>query len=256
MTRWAMGEWRGGRGAERWTRGASWNARIIVGLSWMMATAISCRPPADTREARDFERMREQQRYDAYGPSRFFNNGAVMQAPPAHTIPRETRVAESAFPLPIAFTTGRSSGDTSDYATEIPIPVDDRLRALGAKQFEISCAPCHGAGGFGGGPIAPNLVDRRPPSLLTPAIGALRAGMIFTVITNGFGRMPPYGWQLSPVTRWAVITYVRSLASQPMNAAMRADSVEAASLHRLDSLRAAGANVEEMTRNPENELRR
>jgi hypothetical protein len=77
-------------------------------------------------------------------------------------------------------------------------------------------------------------------------IDTLSAGMIFSVITNGFGQMPPYGWQMPPATRWAVVAYVRSLATQPLTATARADSAEAAELHRLDSLHAAGVSLREL----------
>src|SRR6185312_2194578 len=112
----------------------------------------------------------------------------------------------------------------------------------------ISCAPCHGAGGFGGGPVAANLVTRRPPSLRSGPAAALPPGQMFSVITNGFGMMPPYGWQMPPATRWAVVAYVRSLAAQPVTADMRADSSIAESLRRLDSLHAAGASLEMIVR--------
>src|SRR5262249_52298382 len=139
---------------------------------------------------------------------------------------------------PIAFFSGRSSD--SAFVSEIPTATDG---ALGAKQFAISCAPCHGAGGFGGGPIAANLVERRPPSLRSAAIDTMAAGRIFSVLTDGFGRMPSYGWQMTPATRWAVVNYVRSLASQTPTAETRADSTQAATFHRLDSLRAGGASL-------------
>lgn len=212
-----------------------------------VALTTACRPAADAREQRDFERMRQQQRYDSYERSAFFANGATMQAPPAHTIARDPTFAARGQTLPAAYFSGRVD---SAYAARIPLVDDDAFRALGARQFSISCAPCHGAGGFGGGPIAPNLVEKRPPSLRSPAITGLPSGMIFSAITNGFGRMPPYGWQMAPATRWAIVAYLRTLATQPMTAEMRTDSARALSLQRLDSLRAAGASLQELLRQP------
>ncbi|HEY7393813.1 MAG TPA: cytochrome c [Gemmatimonadaceae bacterium] len=209
----------------------------------MMIAMVGCRPHADVRDARDFERMRLQQRYDAYGRSRFFANGAVLQPPPANTIARPAAYAAQAPVRSLAFFSGRSD---AAFVTDIPVRVDDRLRVVGARQFAISCAPCHGVAGFGGGPIAPNLARKRPPSLRSQMIDTLSAGMIFSVITNGFGQMPPYGWQMPPATRWAVVAYVRSLATQPLTATARADSAEAAELHRLDSLHAAGVSLREL----------
>jgi len=213
----------------------------------LILVVAACRPAADAREQRDFERMRVQQRYDSYGKSRFFSDGAAMQAPPAHTIARDPAFAARGQALPASYFTGRVD---SSYATTIPLADDDALRALGARQFAISCVPCHGAGGFGGGTIAPNLVAKRPPSLRSPTVTAYPPGRIFAVITNGVGRMPPYGWQMPTATRWAIVSYLRTLPSQSMTADARADSLRAASLARIDSLHAAGADLRQLLRQP------
>lgn len=204
----------------------------------VLLVALACQP-SGAREARDFERMRRQQRYDLYDTSRFFPNGAVVQNPPAHTISREPTLAGGRV-TSIAFSTGTTAGTD---VVDVPITIDDRSRRLGADQFRISCVPCHGEGGFGGGSIAPNLGEKRPPSLRTARVAAMPAGMLFRIITDGAGRMPAYGWQLPPATRWGVIAHVRSLASLPSTEALRSDSVLAASLHQLDSLRSAHVDL-------------
>jgi len=214
----------------------------------MLASLLACGPSPDAREVRDFERMRQQQRYDAYERSRFFANGATMQAPPAHTIARDAAFASSGRTASPVFLTGAHD---STYAADLPIAIDDATRALGARQFAISCAPCHGAAGFGGGRVAANLVTRRPPSLRTGPAAALPAGQMFRVITDGFGMMPPYGWQMPVATRWAVVAYVRSLATQPLTAQARADSSMAESLRTIDSLHAAGVPLQTIVRSQE-----
>jgi mono/diheme cytochrome c family protein len=187
-------------------------ARYAIGsLAPLLALGVACRPSSE-RGGRDFERMRRQQRYDLYDTSAFFANGAAMQAPPAHTVSRE-------------------SGPGA------PRGVD------GAAMYQISCAPCHGAGGFGGGPIAPNLDARRPPSLRVPPAATLDTAAIVAVITSGFGRMPPLGWQLPPAARSAVAAYVKTLTTAPTTAAVRDDSALAARLALIDSLRASKAAI-------------
>lgn len=215
-------------------------ARVIASAyAIAILLGTSCRP-ADRREARDFERMRRQQRYNAYDTSAFFPNGATMQAPPMHTVPRDLRLAAAGQTAAPAVLSGRSG---NAFVAEVPIMVDDSVLAHGDQQYAISCAPCHGAGGFGGGPIAPNLRAKRPPSLRTPPVSAMSAGMMFSAVTDGFGAMPPYGWQLPVATRWAVIAHVQRLASQPMTAAARSDSLLASYLRELDSLQAAHASL-------------
>jgi mono/diheme cytochrome c family protein len=207
--------------------------RLDVGIAAALCAAgIACTRPAEGRERTDFERMRQQQRYDAYGASAFFANGAVMQPAPAHTVPRPAADPWSGRVEPIAFVTGT---DGSTDVADPPIPLDSATRARGAEQFAISCAPCHGAGGYGGGVMAPNLQGKRPPSLRAPPASTLPAGTIFKVITNGFGRMPAHGWQMPLETRWAVVAYVRSLTSLPSNVDTRRDSARAAYIHAVDS---------------------
>ncbi len=59
---------------------------LLVG--GIMTAAVACRPSADRRSPVDFDRMRQQRRYDAYEASRFFPDGAAMQPPPPHTVSR------------------------------------------------------------------------------------------------------------------------------------------------------------------------
>ncbi|MFI5229532.1 MAG: c-type cytochrome [Gemmatimonadales bacterium] len=207
---------------------------FVVELVLVLGAADGCLRPSDGREQRDFERMRQQQRYDAYEPSRFFPNGAVLQAPPAHTVARAANDPWSGRVESAAYLSGTQN------ATDVidpPLAIDSATMTAGAAQFGISCAPCHGAGGYGGGPMAPNLRAKRPPPLRMPPLSTLPAGTVFKVITNGFGRMPPYGWQMGVATRWAVVAYLRALPSAPSTAATRADSTEAAYLRALDSTR-------------------
>ena len=205
---------------------------------------LACRP-SGAREARDFERMRRQQRYDVYDTSRFFPNGAVVQTPPAHTIARSQILSPNGV-TSMALSTGTANGAD---VVDLPLAVDDRVRAAGAAHFAISCAPCHGAGGFGGGPIAPNLVEKRPPSLRSAALEPCPPECSFTSSLMDVGLMPPYGWQLPPTDRWAVIAYVRSLGTLPPARPHRAtDSSVADGLRQLDSLRAAHADLNTILR--------
>lgn len=199
-----------------------------------LALLIACRP-SGRRDARDYERMRRQQRYNPFDSSGFFVNGATMQAPPPHTIPTSVT---SLRPLvkPATFYTG--AADSVD-ATSMPLVVDSATLARGKAQYSISCVPCHGAGGFGGGIMAPNLSAKRPPSLRVPPVSTLAPGMMFKVITDGFGMMPPHGWQMPPELRWDVVAYVHRLGAIPSTSDTRADSANAAELHVIDSVRAA-----------------
>lgn len=189
---------------------------LAGGVALLMVTA--CGASDDPRDHRDFERMRRQMRYETYGTSAHFTNGGAMQTPPLHSVSVEVNAV-----------------DTVASAAAI---------AVGQRQYAISCAPCHGSAGFGGGPVAPNLVEARPVSLRSAKVANLDGRAIVDIITNGKDRMPPLGWQLAPNVRWAVAAYVRTLGSAPANGDLaRADSLLADRLRHLDSLHAAHAPV-------------
>jgi mono/diheme cytochrome c family protein len=175
--------------------------------------------------------MRVQQRYDVYGRSSFFHDGAVVQAPPPNTIARPADAPWSGNVDTPAFLTGTEG--SADVAIP-PIAIDEPTLAAGAEQFRVSCVPCHGDGGYGGGVVAGNLA-KKPPSLRTPPVSTLAAGTLFKVITAGFGTMPPYGWQMPTATRWAVVAYVRALTTVAPTPLTLADSTTAAYLRAIDS---------------------
>lgn len=143
----------------------------------------------------DWERMRSQPRYQAYGASAYFPDGKSMQAPPPGTVPRESGAEAEA--------------DTAARAAAAS-PSAAMLRR-GADRFHIFCAACHGERGDGRSIVAANMEPPKPPSLLSAAVRALGPDALHAVISGGFGRMPPYANQLSPADRWAVVAYVRAL---------------------------------------------
>ena len=154
--------------------------------------------------APSFERMLVQPRYEPYGASSFFPDGRAMRIPPVGTVSRE-RLADSAL-IPTV-SASASPGDST------PLPPSDELLAVGQSRFGIYCAVCHGVLGDGQSVVATNMVECPPPSLLSATARALPAATLFQVITDGFGRMPPYAAELTAEQRWAVIAYVRQLQS-------------------------------------------
>jgi mono/diheme cytochrome c family protein len=188
--------------------------RRVRFLSWCLLLA-GC-GSAEPGWSAALQRMKRQPRYDAYEASAYFPDGKVMQPPPTGTVSRE-QVLQPAAPRPTA-----------------------ELLTLGRSRFGIFCAACHGRGGYGGSVVAANMTERRPPSLRTPVMAALPDVLVYTVIRDGFGRMPSYAAQLDERERWAVIAYLRQLQRTPTAAPdERADSSRGARLRALDSARAA-----------------
>jgi mono/diheme cytochrome c family protein len=185
------------------------SARAIALATAALAFPIAC-SGAPSRGSADFERMRQQQRYDPYEASRYFSDGMASRTPPSGTVAYEEGAASSAF------ATGREHGIP---VRQVPAPVTAELLASGARQFAIHCAVCHGADGSGRSLMAENMYGSRPPSLLTPAVAAQPAGALFELISAGKNRMPSFAWALPPADRWAVVAYVRTLSSAQTPAA-------------------------------------
>jgi mono/diheme cytochrome c family protein len=178
---------------------------------------------------RALERMSEQPRYDVYEASRFFRDSMAMRAPPAGTVSRDALLNPQ-------IASGRTGAGS--YLQTIPVPVTPQMLEVGRSRFQVFCAACHGAGGYGGSVVAANLTERRPPSLRSPTVSALPAGFFYEVISRGLGRMPSYASELPVDQRWAVVSYVRQLQSRP-NAGLdeREDSIRGAELRTVDSIR-------------------
>lgn len=142
-----------------------------------------------------FQRMLVQKKYLPFDSSRFFPDGRTMRTPPAGTVPREQMVGTAA----------------AATATAIPYTVTPALISAGQGRFNIFCAACHGVLADGNSVVAKNMADCPPPSLLTTRARAYPPGALYTIITNGFGRMPSYAPELPPSDRWAVIAYLREV---------------------------------------------
>ncbi|MEZ6005198.1 MAG: quinol:electron acceptor oxidoreductase subunit ActD [Planctomycetota bacterium] len=104
------------------------------------------------------------------------------------------------------------------FRNDLPMEVTEELLAMGEERYAIYCAPCHGRGGYGDGPIhqRANGLSKdtnwvQPRNLQSEVGLALSTGQIYDAITNGKGTMQPYASQLSVEERWAVVAYIRAL---------------------------------------------
>jgi mono/diheme cytochrome c family protein len=94
----------------------------------------------------------------------------------------------------------------------MPAPAPTKLTvARGADRYRRFCAPCHGSLGDARTPVARDMTLRPPPSLHSDLIVNYPDDRIFSVISNGYGMMPSYSYQLAPVDRWSIVHYVRVL---------------------------------------------
>ena len=203
--------------------------RVVLGWAATFSVLQGC-TRSHERERVDFERMRLQQRYDPYATGAFAN-GAVVQTPPDSTVPREALADSAMTPHP-----------GTPATTALPVPITPVLLSVGKQKFTTYCAVCHGSAAFGGSLVAMDMGPPRPPSLRRPAALTFPAGYIYTVATNGLGRMPAYAPQLTVGERWAVVAYVQQLQHDPhRDVAALDDSARAAQIARIDSMAALEA---------------
>ncbi len=105
------------------------------------------------------------------------------------------------------------------YITGLPeeVKLDQALLDLGQQKFKVFCAPCHGMGGLGDGPVHERAAALgegtwvQPTNLQGETTRAMTTGQIFEAMTDGIRNMASYKAQLTPEERWAVVAYIRAL---------------------------------------------
>ena len=145
--------------------------------------------------------------------SAFFEDGQSMRKPVEGTVSVGTIID----PNLLSWTEGETTTQVGEltFRTDFPLPLTDELLDMGQELYAIHCAPCHGAGGFGDGPINKRAMELGggwiPASNLHDKT-ELSTGQLYDAITNGVrGNMMPYATALDAEERWAVVAYIRAL---------------------------------------------
>lgn len=145
--------------------------------------------------------MQDQPRYEPLEASPFFADGQASRPLVPDTVARGHLRTDAHLYA------GLSGGTPADT---LPFPVTYGLLARGQERFNIYCSPCHDRLGNGDGMIVRRGFTR-PTSFHSDRLREAPVGHLFAVITHGFGAMPDYAAQISPVDRWAIIAYIRAL---------------------------------------------
>ncbi|MFM9903462.1 MAG: c-type cytochrome [Pyrinomonadaceae bacterium] len=168
--------------------------------------------------------MQDQPRYKAYKKSDFFSDHKGSRDPLEGTVARGQLHENKAFytgkidnpnlNAPVATTTD-ASGNTlvatfPNDIDEFPVPVTKELVDRGQDRFNIYCIVCHGPVGKGDGMIVRRGFPQ-PPTYHDDRLRNAPVGHFFDVITNGWGKMNSYAYQVPPADRWAIIAYIRAL---------------------------------------------
>lgn len=92
----------------------------------------------------------------------------------------------------------------------MPFPVTMEVLKRGQERFNIYCTPCHSRVGNGMGEIVQR--GYKPAANFHDQVRMSQpVSHYFYVMTHGYGAMPDYSAQLTPVDRWAVAAYIRAL---------------------------------------------
>ncbi len=145
--------------------------------------------------------MQDQPKYKPLARSTFFTDGRSARPIPADTVARDELNNNDSFH------TGESNGN---FLEAIPVPVNLQVLHRGQDRYDIFCSPCHGRIGDGNGMVAQRGL-RIPANLHTDRLRSVPPGYLYQVITNGYGAMGEYSYQLSVSDRWAIIAYMRAL---------------------------------------------
>jgi hypothetical protein len=164
----------------------------LAGLSAMAATLLlaGCR-----------QDMQDEPKFFPQRGTTFYADGRSVRPQVENTIARNQLDQDSYF------YTGIQNGKEGDG---LPIPLTEATMERGQERFNIYCTPCHSRVGNGTGMIVQR--GYRPAGdFHTDRLRNAPLGHFFAVITNGYGAMPDYSAQLTPVDRWAVAAYIRAL---------------------------------------------
>jgi mono/diheme cytochrome c family protein len=184
---------------------------LIVSILGFRGTTFT-KPPIDVFPEWAFPSMENQPKLRPQSTSTFFADGRADRTPPARTVARGMLRADDHL--------YRGKDSAGAFAPGLPagLTVDVSFVQRGRHQYQIYCAPCHGAVGDGNG-ITKRYGMGATPSYHDQRIRTMPEGEIFNTITNGKNTMFPYGDKIAPEDRWAVVAYVRALQRAQQGAA-------------------------------------
>jgi hypothetical protein len=124
---------------------------------------------------------------------------------------------------------------------EMPFPVTLDVLKRGQERFNIYCTPCHSRVGNGLGEIVQR--GYKPAANLHDQVRLSQPiSHYYYVMTHGYGAMPDYSAQLTPVDRWAVAAYIRAL--QLSQSAKVEDVPSGVQIHSLQEIASESGHPE------------
>ncbi len=169
------------------------SARIVLLAAAVIALGSGCRIR---------QNMYDQPKFEPYEKTDFFGDSRSARPSVEGTVPQGFLHEDEHL------YSGKVNGE---FATEPPFPVTTEVLARGQQRFNIYCTPCHGEAGHGDGMIVQRGY-KQPSSYHIDRLRDMPDGYYFDVISNGFGVMPSYSYQVRDAEdRWAIVAYIRAL---------------------------------------------
>ncbi len=141
--------------------------------------------------------------YASFSANPVFADGKTIQEPPPGAVPHGFR--------PLHYEATDQEAVRAGKELSNPYSLDDKKAVeRGAEVFANYCRHCHGAAGWGNGPVVLRGYPA-PTSFLAPESVSKPDGRLFHIITYGRRNMPSHASQLSREDRWKVILYIRTL---------------------------------------------
>ncbi len=194
----------------------------MASLKLLTATAIvacvglsGCRgnrsesPPIHLQQNMDFQNRGEAQEKAPVGPeSPLYRDGRWMRTPPEGT------VAVGHLREDDHYWRGKSPDGKLVDALPPGVKLDEALLARGEERYNIYCQPCHGAMGYGDGPVTRRgggFQGAKPANFHTKKLAPAPIGYLYQVATDGKSTMLGYKGQVPAADRWAIAAWVRTL---------------------------------------------
>jgi len=170
--------------------------RIAAGASMMVLLFVAgCR-----QDMQDQPKVRSQRGSELFADHR----GARPQV--ANTVARGQLREDSYFYTGVV----QAADGYREEKNEMPFPATLDVLKRGQERFNIYCSPCHSRVGNGLGEIVQR--GYKPAANFHDQVRLSQPiSHYFYVMTHGYGAMPDYSTQLTPVDRWAVAAYIRAL---------------------------------------------
>ncbi len=148
------------------------------------------------------QRMYNQPRHKPLSLSEFYADGAASRPLVEGTVARGFMKEDDVF------YTGRLPDGS--FVDGFPFEVSMDILQRGQERYNIYCSTCHDRAGTGNGYIVLRGY-KQPPSLHIDRLRESAPGYFYQVISQGYGVMPSYAYQVKPEDRWAIAAYIRVL---------------------------------------------